>query len=58
MLCLWVIVPQIFYDIIYILHRNITVGPEDALLKVLQWQNMHVPAFPSKMTIVLMFVVQ
>ena len=32
--------------------------PEDALFQVLQWQNMRVPAFPSKMTMVLRFAVQ
>ena len=31
---------------------------EDALFQVLQWQNMHVSAFPLKMTMVLRFAVQ
>ena len=46
---------QMLYYFISALHRNIIVGPEDALFQVLQWQNMHIPAFPLKMT---MFVVQ
>ena len=47
--------PQIFYDAISALHQNVTMGP---LFRVLQWQNMRVPVFASKMTIILRFVVQ
>ena len=32
--------------------------PEDALFQVIQWENMRVPAFPLKMTMVLRFVAQ
>ena len=40
MLCLQVIMPQLFYDVISAMSPW---GLEDALFQVLQWQNMHVP---------------
>ena len=47
-----------FYDVISALHQNVTVVPKDALFQVLQWENMRIPAFLSKMTMVLRFVAQ
>ena len=41
-----------FYNVISTLHQHVTMVLKDALLQVLQWQNMHVSAFPSKMTMV------
>ena len=45
------IMPQMFYNVIP------PLAPEGTLFHELQWQNMCDPALPSKMTMVLRFVV-
>ena len=47
-----------FYDVISALHRNITVGPGRHIIPGVTLAEHTRSSFPSKMTKVLMFVVQ